>query len=152
MDSAWIAAIFGLVGVVVGGLLNAATTAWSDRRRGASATRAASRLVRNELRFIGAHLAASSRAGVYGPEADEPLPRGQWEQHSGQLAASLDDDLWESVSMAHAMVASLEVSMSMHATPPVKSDRLPAGEVALYSGSLEIVATAETKLQTFLLD
>jgi hypothetical protein len=65
------AAIFGLVGVVVGAFINGAAAAYSERRSEKSNRRSAARLVRNEL----VRLLALSRAAAQRPPEELPQLR-----------------------------------------------------------------------------
>lgn len=57
------AAIFGLLGVIVGGVLNGAVAHWSERRKDRRLGVVAARLVRYELDFIYDELTAWDDAG-----------------------------------------------------------------------------------------
>src|ERR1700733_13065352 len=70
----WVAPIAGLVGVIIGGLLNAVLTSEYERRRELSAAVVAARLVREELELSRDMVAASLTDGRWGPILDPGLP------------------------------------------------------------------------------
>jgi hypothetical protein len=88
-------AIFGLVGVIIGGVLNAVVTRWLEEKRALASARAAARLVRLELMLIGGYAAASVNTNIYGAEAESlRFDVKSWQQTSAVLAAGLNDDEW----------------------------------------------------------
>ena len=102
------AAIFGIIGVIVGGLLNGAVAAWQQRRRERRAARPAARAVMDELSemqavlFADAHREPEYRAGGV------PAPRA-WPEHRMTLASVVDGETWTAVSGAYAMAEYLIV-------------------------------------------
>src|SRR3954454_18419474 len=94
-------AIFGLVGVVVGGLLTGALSLWQQRRSDRAEARAASRLLSAELSEQHLFLDALVRRG---PEATGPnhLPAvAAWPEHRAGMARLLDDETWQAVAGAY---------------------------------------------------
>jgi hypothetical protein len=63
------AAVYALIGVIVGGMLNAAVAAWQERRRERRATRPATRAVVRELSEMQAILHAPASQSVPEPSA-----------------------------------------------------------------------------------
>jgi hypothetical protein len=116
----WLAPVAALVGVVIGGLLNAALTDASERRRDRAAAAVAARLVTDELRLIRDTIASALEDGRWGAILDPGLPysRGLWavEHREGKrpdaawpesasaLARALTAAEWEPVSTAYALV------------------------------------------------
>jgi hypothetical protein len=101
------AAIFGLVGVVVGAFINAALTAQLQRRTEHSDRRSSARLVRSELvRFRSLALEAAQRPPEHLPQLRETTPI-IWQSHRAVLARALTDMDWELVAHAYAHVDAL---------------------------------------------
>ncbi|MFI0480339.1 hypothetical protein [Actinomadura sp. 9N215] len=88
-----LAPIFGLLGVIVGGFLNAAVTAWSERRKTRFVAVAAACLVRDELLVTDDRVNAALELGRWGPVLDPGLPyaSGLWavEHRQGQRSPSV---------------------------------------------------------------
>jgi hypothetical protein len=101
------AAIFGLVGVVVGALVNGAVAAWRQRVSARSKLLTAARLVQEELvRYRSLALAASRRPPEELPQLQhcEPVV---WQSNRAVLAWALDDDVWRVIARAYAGVDAL---------------------------------------------
>jgi hypothetical protein len=112
--------VAGLVGVVVGGVLNSALASVAEGRRQRLAGGIAARLVSSELELLGDTIAASIQAGRWGAILDPGLPysRGLWAvEHRGgerdnsawpamraDLAAILSPDEWDAVSRPYELV------------------------------------------------
>jgi hypothetical protein len=105
-----IAAIFGLVGVVLGGLLSGGVTYIMERRREQHETRAASRLLAEELRraisFI--HGVLRPIEGDWQSRAFAELDLDVWKQNRALLASALREDAWTDVASAFEIVESLK--------------------------------------------
>jgi hypothetical protein len=88
----WLAPTFGLLGVIVGGVLNAAVTYHSDRRRARAAAIVAARLLGDELRITQSRVGGAIELGRWGPVLDPGLPysSGLWavEHRGGERQAS----------------------------------------------------------------
>ncbi len=95
------AAIFGLVGVIIGGLLNGAMTAWQARRQEKADGRVAARLVYVELRDI--YLLGAAAATLEVPR-QTPFPTPAWQNHQAVLARALSDEAWETVCGAYELI------------------------------------------------
>ena len=103
-------AIFGLVGVVVGGLLSGGVAYVMERRREQHATRAAARLLAEELRR-----AISFIHGVLRPvdsdwqsRAFAELDLEVWKQNRVLLASALAEEAWTDVASAFEIVDALK--------------------------------------------
>ena len=96
------AAIFGLLGVIVGGVMNGLVTAVLQRRTERSDQRSAARLVRSEL------VACRALALEAGRRSPEDLPQLRdatpvlWQTSRAVLARALTDDHWALVARAYA--------------------------------------------------
>lgn len=101
------AAIFGPLGVIVGGVLYGLVSTWLADRTLRSDRQAGMRLVRSELVFF---LGAAKRA-VSTPLDDLPtLHRATtelWQDNRSLLAKSLDDTQWVHIARAYAYIDAL---------------------------------------------
>jgi hypothetical protein len=101
------AAVFGLIGVVVGAVINGAVTAMVQRRAERSDRQSAARLVSTELaRFRSIALEAARRSPEQLPQLRESTPI-LWQSQRAVLARGLDDADWEAVARAYAHVDAL---------------------------------------------
>ena len=116
----WLAPVAALLGVIVGGVLNAIVSAEFERRRELAAGAVGARMVRDELELVGDTVRAALREGRWGPILDPGLPyaRGLWAvehrkgkraesawvTHSGALARCLTYEEWETVSAPYDIV------------------------------------------------
>jgi hypothetical protein len=89
----WLAPTFGLLGVIVGGVLNAAISSLGDRRRARAAATVAARLLGDELRVTRARVDGAISLGRWGPVLDPGLPysSGLWavEHRGGERQGSV---------------------------------------------------------------
>jgi hypothetical protein len=101
------AAIFGLLGVVVGAVINGGISALSQRRTERSELRSAARLVRSELvGFRAVALEGGRRTAEELPQLRNAAPV-LWQANRAILSRALDSDDWETVSPAYAHVNAL---------------------------------------------
>jgi hypothetical protein len=96
-------AVFGLIGVIVGGLLNAAVTAWQARRADVASGRVAARLVDLELREAAAILVLNQGANRLS-QGDSPFSNAAWRKYRDVLARALSDGGWEAVATAYEVI------------------------------------------------
>jgi hypothetical protein len=96
-------AVFGLIGVIVGGLLNAAVTAWQARRDDVASARVAARLVDRELREAVAILVLNQGANRL-LQGDSPFSNAAWTKYWDVLARALSDRDWEAVAAAYEVI------------------------------------------------
>jgi hypothetical protein len=96
-------AVFGLVGVVVGGLLNGLVGAVADSRRDRREATVAARLVRHEIEFLSAEVASWVREGEV-PESAVPLKREAWDAHHEILARVLLARDWDMLAATYTWV------------------------------------------------
>ena len=102
------AAIFGIIGVIVGGLINAVVSWLAQRRKDESTALSAKRLVATELgTWLTLARAAASRPPEELPQLRKATPK-IWQSNRGVLARSLSDDDWELLATAYAHVDALE--------------------------------------------
>jgi hypothetical protein len=117
-------AIFGLVGVALGGLITGGATYLVTRRNEKLEARASARLLQGELQLIAHRLESEGQAldRIAELEAEPAKPRArnrdtagsrlllaefsmdQWQEHQGRLAHVLDADDWYAVSSAYAAI------------------------------------------------
>ena len=100
------AAIFGLIGVIVGGLLNVGVTYLFERQRGKSAAQTASRLVYQELMVNGAAVEVAAVHKDWKP-LKENLVTIDWEANRVVFAGALPDDEWSPLVRAYYWIGSL---------------------------------------------
>jgi hypothetical protein len=97
------AAIFGLLGVIVGGLVTGGVSYVLEARRERKELRRARRLVWAEIDVIRIQLRLLAETGRVPLEGvrdtpDRFLPSLEWSQHKSILAAELSDEAWVDVS------------------------------------------------------
>jgi hypothetical protein len=105
-DQPMTAAIFGLIGVVVGGLLNGAVAAWQARRTDAHATRVGARLIDLELRYATLALKVLEDDGskASGEETSRKFSTTAWDKYQEVLARTLSDKDWRIIAHAYEIV------------------------------------------------
>jgi hypothetical protein len=148
--SEWVAAGFGLAGVVVGGLLNGGVTALSERNRGKNAGRSAARLVLEEVNTIGAIANAAHVSGAYGPEVDTGFPREEWNEHRAILAAALPREDWYAVSNVYLWCRRLEIAHRIATTPLKTGDKHQYSDGDAYADLLKSADRSQRTLYRFL--
>jgi hypothetical protein len=102
------AAIFGLLGVIVGGVLNALIAARAERRRDRSEARAMSRLIGRELAGALPGVREWLEAGnaTY-PSREDVLRFPAWERYHLAAARALPAPDWDAVSAAYLVLYSV---------------------------------------------
>jgi hypothetical protein len=95
-------AIFGLIGVVVGGLLTAAVQAFQEWRSQRTLSRAAARLLSAELSVQQSILEDRGSDEPAEPVSDEMPAVSDWPQSRAVMARVLDDEAWIAVAGAYA--------------------------------------------------
>jgi len=100
------AAIFGIIGVIVGGLITSGTQLFFEWRRDKHAVSRAKRLVGGELLnasfIIRTTAAVKSKNWPFFPDPASMFPTAAWQEHRALLAEVLDEDLWNELTMAYA--------------------------------------------------
>lgn len=95
-------ATFGLLGVIVGGVLNGVVTAALDRVQNARRAQVVARLVQDDLTYMKAVLEAEINEGVWKritPDAP-PVPFDSWRDGRDVLAGHLSFEEWAVASIA----------------------------------------------------
>jgi len=116
----WLAPVAALLGVIVGGVLNAGLTAEFERRRELAAATVAARLVREELKLIRDTVRTSLRDGRWGAILDPGLPYARglwavehregrrdesaWTAHASRLAGCVTSDDWEALAIPYERI------------------------------------------------
>jgi hypothetical protein len=101
-------AIFGLVGVIVGGLLTGGVQLWLEQRKEKRAVSRAKRLVQGELLnailIYRSMYSTASKTWPYYPDPTTALPTSAWQEHRADLASVLDEQLWQELVWAYALI------------------------------------------------
>lgn len=95
-------AIFGLVGVVVGGLLTAAVQVFQESRSQRTLSLAAARLLSAELSVQEEILVRLAKEESAEPVSDDMPPVSDWPDQRAAMARTLDDETWTAVAAAYA--------------------------------------------------
>jgi hypothetical protein len=103
------AAIFGLLGVIVGGLVNGGVGFWARTHNLRNERRVSARLVYEELHAISTALSVGGDHRV--ALEDMPILTPEWVEHRMTLARSLNHREWAEVSGAYAAVTLLNSSV-----------------------------------------
>jgi len=124
------AAIFGLLGVIVGGVLHGLVSALLQRSAQRSDAEAGTRLVRSELVFF---LAAAKRAASTSL-GDLPQLRlantELWQSNRAVLAKSLDNAQWTQVALAYAYIDALLSLLVFEPDGKLVAWRIKEGSIA----------------------
>jgi hypothetical protein len=94
-------AIFGIVGVLVGGLLTGAVSYWQEREREIRSARAGARLVRHELAKNYQYMTFAQGRGSLAIIVDTPLSTERFDQQQSMIAARIPVAGWEALSKAY---------------------------------------------------
>jgi hypothetical protein len=97
-----VVALVGLVGVIVGGVLNGVVTAALERIQSARRAMVASRLIQDDLNYINAVLRTELEQGVWNRLTANapPVPFESWRDGRDGLAGHLSFGEWGAVSIA----------------------------------------------------
>ncbi len=101
------AAIFGLLGAIVGSGLNAVLAVVLDNRRSAAALRTSARLVAEEIHSNGRTLYACLQTRLWLAMRNHPLRFSTWESHAETLARMPYDD-WVRVAEAIRLTSQID--------------------------------------------
>jgi hypothetical protein len=100
----WVTALFGLIGVIVGGSLTGIVNLLLERRRERAELRAVVRLLQVELDDPKRRLTFNLHNGRWGSLAIEPFPTNILDEYQLLLARLLKDDPWERVREAYGSI------------------------------------------------
>jgi hypothetical protein len=125
-----VAAIFGLIGVVVGGLITGGVDLFLEHRRESRAVATARRLVIDELHNVWSHLDMLKTVGTTPQRLSEEtsarfLPTGDWDRYREVLAspsAGMSDDAW--IGLSNLITSAKALRLFVLEQPPLAS--LPA--------------------------
>jgi hypothetical protein len=107
------AAIFGLLGVLVGGVLNGVVAAWLDSRNLSARRRVGARLVGSDVQSVMAVVHLLLEHSKWGASRQIDFPLAGWEAHRETLAEALEVDEWLDVDDAIRVIRIvLEVGQS----------------------------------------
>jgi hypothetical protein len=107
------AAIFGLIGVIIGGLISGAVQVLLARRSERLQGRSSARVVISELRERRDLLAYWLKLGSWDPSDWTTPERWQWEIRRGDLASALSPRDWEAVEQAHMRIRHVDASNAL---------------------------------------
>lgn len=132
MDVAILVAVVGLVGVIIGGLINTGTTILLDRRRERlereRERRNYARDLKRASRLIDAQLLAARAAAVICVEKkhwwsdDVNLPTDAWQKYSATIAPELSHSAWVTLMTAVFAVDHLRMARDMSAKLGLRGD------------------------------
>jgi hypothetical protein len=107
--------LFTLGGVIVGAVASTGSQVYLDRKREEREADRAKQLVVGELLHLQLVLSSASQ-GMGWPPIDDVgafLPNSAWQEHRSRLADVVDEDLWDKLVMAYAL---LEIDRMRFAT------------------------------------
>lgn len=99
-------AIFGLIGVIIGGLLNGSVAWLTDRHRSKGAVKVSARLVLSELEMIEVSATSALSSANYGQLTFGD--NAEWIEHRATLAAELPDEEWSALDNCFAFFAHMK--------------------------------------------
>ena len=101
----------GLIGVALGGLLTGGVTWFHDWRRRIRDARAARRVIRSELSEA-AKAVSDAKQGDHWPPGWTRSWSESWLTYRPILAATMDDDSFDTLAAAHLYIAQLEAGLA----------------------------------------
>jgi len=101
-------AIFGLVGVIIGGLLNGGVTWLVDRQQSKGAVKVSARLVLSELEMIEVSATSALETANYGQLTFGDT--AEWIEHRPVLASKLSDGEWSALDNCFAYFAHMKAT------------------------------------------
>jgi hypothetical protein len=109
-------AIFGLVGVVIGGGLNLAGLWWIERTRDRRTARMAARILIPDVIELRSAIRVSGGPAIKW-DSLTVLPKTHWDEYAEVLARAMDPDDWVMVSNAFTEVEILSNEATLHSYP-----------------------------------
>ena len=112
--------VFGLAGVIVGGVLNGVVAAGVERVRDARQTMVTARLVQSDIVFLEANIRAEIDGGEWRRLTKDapPLAFEAWAQGRQMLASGLDYEEWAAVEVAARQALRRLARAPMNPKPP----------------------------------
>jgi hypothetical protein len=147
----WIPAFFGLVGVIVGGLITAGSNYYLDRQR-EQATRArdnlnyeieikrAARLIDEELYGAKASVESVIELRLWSPEM-EPKTEA-WQEYGPIMAPRLSFDDWKALTIAVQAMKDVSFTMKYACLGAATPCEIPASAVTKLSPTIECIDAA----------
>jgi hypothetical protein len=130
-----LAAVFGLVGVVIGGLLNGAVNWRLERARERLAARASARLLSDSLARLDKSLPLMKRASsvqIVHPDVGASLD--DWAQHRERLAPVLSIAQWTAVADCVPLLRELDATAELERHHGAASGGLDAWASVMHEG------------------
>jgi hypothetical protein len=137
------AAIFGLVGVIIGGLINAVVAAWQARRADKASARTGARLVALELGDAAAVLMLNPGAAAH-QEGRQQFSDAAWHAYRDALARTLSDEDWDVLTEAYEVIEGSDGHAIARATAP-KAD--PKAHGSPTRSDYDLVLDAYSRMQ-----
>jgi hypothetical protein len=137
------AAIFGLVGVIIGGLINAAVAAWQARRADKASARTGARLVALELGDAAAVLRLNPGAAAH-QEGRQQFSGAAWHAYRDALARTLSDEDWDVLTQAYEVIEGSDAHVIARATAPKADPKAPGSPTR---SDLDLVRDAYSRTQ-----
>jgi hypothetical protein len=136
-----LSAVFGLLGVLLGGLLTGAVTWRLERLQIQHATRASARLLGDSLARVGVAAEAIRRTGKlkFLDRGSAEILLRDWEQHRERLAGSLTVEEWNAVAECIVNVREL-VGMADTLPPDAELHGPPIVNVSIEKAMLALNA------------
>jgi hypothetical protein len=97
-------AIFGLIGVIIGGLISGGINLFLQQRKERLSAKVSARLVRDDLYLAACWIEDAVTEGEWEYGSDRKINEQAWNDHRAQLAAVLAYDDYASVGLAYQAV------------------------------------------------
>jgi hypothetical protein len=115
MSGDLVAGVFGLGGVIVGGLITAGIDVLSTGRTERRSAQVAARLLRRELMTVSRSVLSAVRSSTWGPTRS--LATEAWDEYKAVFATSLTPDEWVTVASAVVQIRRIgQPVIAMHAS------------------------------------
>lgn len=137
------AAIFGLIGVVVGAAVNGVVSYLLASRHEKADAKAAARLVHSELRAHLHVLDSVLKAGTFGEIPPDPPTVDEWAAHRSILARTLSNDAWANIAWSYNDMAVLASAYKSGAERCGVNPETRAVLIEMRSGLAQALAAAQ---------
>lgn len=137
------AAIFGLVGVIVGGLINAGVAAWQARHADRASARTGARLVALELGDAAAVLLLNPGAAAH-QEGRQQFSDAAWHAYRDALARTLSDQDWDVLTQAYEVMEGSDAHVIARASAPKADPKAPGSPTR---SDYDLVMDAYSRMQ-----